>query len=418
MPHGTGHHGGGGHHHGGGGFHHHHHRGGYHHHHHRHWGAGRWWGPGWGYWGWGWGAPYYARPYGYRRRYYNAASFWCFWIFVVVFFLIFLSAALSIRYDGDGGKGGYSSKTYFAPGDTRTFSYSSRYCQKLKLMDSSNVSATLYLLRNKPPLINNDSFTVNISRPKLNPGDYSYWYYYLYPGSNFSMKYCLESSPTQPIKFFLIRKQSKFESWEDNPSSKYAVRTTDIQNSCQDGKKSLVYNFTSSAEEYYFVFDNPGKSSSVLAASLYFERKLYNVSPDNIVHHCQVDPSFGSSTCTVDVPYNSHYTALIVVDASQQTDYESNLDIDWSCEPRVWVYVIIVVIPFVFLVFCVSTTLIFCCYFGAKRRRKYQSLNADTSESSSAPPPVPSESADASAPPPYNPGYGATFDGPPPPMYK
>ena len=278
---------------------------------------------------------------------------------------------LSVRYTGDENGG---SKTYYAPGDTRFFSYSPGFCESLTLKDySSLTSATLYLLKRKPPLTNRDNFTVDVSE-QINGGDYSYWNYFLYAGSNFSMSYCLDL--TQSLNFYVIRGKHAFSHWEDNPSASYAQAYILISNSCSGGPKSFAYNISGSGSEYYFAFDNFGASPSKIRATLHFERTLYDIHQDDsiVVDFCQAGGQFGRS-CTVDVPYDTDYYALIAVDVPQNPNWEENVGIDWECGPRVWVYTIIVLVPLVFVALCITAAALVCCYIQYRKRKTYTSLD-------------------------------------------
>ncbi len=319
----------------------------------------------------------------------------------VIVAVIFIFFVLPSSYGSTG-------EFKLAPGNSRTFSYSTTFCQSLRIKSAASkpvFSRWLYLLRDEPPLNRRDSFTINYIDPGmslLGKRNNKSFNYYLYPGSNFSMEYCLELTYPQPVNFFLIRKESEFNSWEDNPSSKYALTTTTINNSCAQGKESFSYNITS-AEEYYFVFYNPSSiCTALLNVSMQFERMLYNITKENVARYCQIIPGW-NTTCSVDVPYGSDNTALVNVNAAdKQTDfYGTKVTVDWECDVRVWIYVVIIAPPLVFLVACVITVVIVCCtcYCRIKRRRKYRSL---TQLSSAAP----TLTVDTIAPPPYSPGYG------------
>ena len=108
------------------------------------------------------------------------------------------------------------------------------------------------------------------------------------------------------------------------------------------------------------------------------------------------------------MPYQSDYTALLKVDNGQIA--EENLDIDWSCDPRVWVYVLIVVIPLLFVVAALFSICVLCICYARRRQAGYSTVTEPPEAQPEAV--TVTTTATPSAPPPVNPNYGA-----PPPVY-
>ena len=100
------------------------------------------------------------------------------------------------------------------------------------------------------------------------------------------------------------------------------------------------------------MFNNPSYSSLPvgLHVTYTFNRVLYQ--PVNIAGSCQAGGSdlFAPSSCSLNIPYQSSYTALIVVDSTPYPDDETeDISIATSLGARVWVYVLIGVVPTLFL---------------------------------------------------------------------
>ena len=315
--------------------------------------------------------------------------------------LIVVICSVSIRYSG-GQKG---SENDYAPGDTRIVSYNPAFCQSLTLKDTSPTGATLYLLKEKPALTGHDNFT--ITRQYTLSTKYEYLYYYLYPGSNISGTMYLISGATS--KFYLIKGTKNFDRWSDDRRSSHALEYFDI-----NSNRTFVYSVTSE-DQYYLVFYNPRyTTSSVVGATLMFNRALYQITNQNdIVHSCKAGGS--PSTCTLDIPFQSSYTALIIVD-SPTVDIDENISIDTSCGSRVWMYVVITVLPVLFVVLCVVGTVVTCVLVKRHRQKKYEPLNdPPTATAHVGTGGVVTEPA----PPPFNPDYGAsTLSSEPPPAYS
>lgn len=390
MPHGAGHHGGGHHgggHHGGGHF---HGGGGYHHHHHHHLGGGGW------AWGWGYG-PYRHRQwgYGYHRWGWGVGGS----IFAVVIMLIVI--AVSIRYTGD--ENASSGVPYYAPGDTLLLSYSSSFCESLTLRDTSSIPATLYVLDKKPQLSGFNNFSVSIDQP-VSPGDYYYLEYYLYPGANLSLDACVTS---QPVNFYVVRGQDNFNDWIDNPSGGSAQETLVISTLCSSGNTSHIFHFRDRAKSYYFPFDNFGRVSTSVRATFRFERPEYIIADNStILKECHAGGTQGSS-CNINIPLGSSYHVLLVVDPPFDGDWSHNVNVDWFCNARIWLYVVVVVAPLLFSVLCIILIAVTCWCVKTKRWKKYRPLSEPSTSD-----PQPQYEAPPTAPPANV--YGTTE---PPPAY-
>ncbi len=261
----------------------------------------------------------------------------------------------------------------FAPGDTRIISYSSTYCEGLTMSGD----ATLFLLGSKPPLSTRPVNNLTASAPFfIEANSSSYLKYHLYTGSKLDMNYCLYD-PSPVVSFFLIKGSDNFNRWEDDGLSSHSKVNFSIDNPCSGGNKTLLYNFTST-DYYYFVFDNLSPQTYAhMEVYLMLLRTEYILNGSTeIVDFC----SGGDfEYCTVSVPYRSHYTALLIVDNDPSQD---DLYADWSCDPRVALYVLMVVIPFFFVVFIlVLTCVLYICYVR-RRRAGYSTLPATHSQPS------------------------------------
>ena len=324
---------------------------------------------------------------------------------MVIFIVVICS--LSIRYSG-GQKG---SENDYAPGDTRIVSYNPTFCQGLTLKDTSPTGATLYLLKEKPALTGRDNFT--IARQYTIDTEYEYHlYYYLYPGSNISGTMCRITGATS--KFYLIKGTKNFDRWSDDGRSSHALQYFDINAPC-GSNRTFAYSVTSE-DQYYLVFYNPSyTTSSVVSATLTFNRALYQITNQNdIVNSCEADGE-SPSTCMLDIPLQSSYTALIIVNSST-VDIDENIPIDTSCGSRVWMYVVITVVPVLFVVLCIVGTIVTCVLVKRHRQKKYEPLN-DTPTATAHVGTV--DEVTEPPPPPFNPDYGTSMlSSEPPPAYS
>ena len=353
-----------------------------------------------------------------RGRFYRG---WGFGIgfFVVVTLIIVLSISLSIRYNDNN-----EDNNYFAAGDTRIISYSPSFCDGLTL--SGDNSATLYLLRNTPPLSGpTNTLTVQAPSP-IKPDTYQYLYYYLHYGSEFTLTYCIEDGSITSLSFAFIKGKNNFNNWVDDGDTFHTIHHFTISNMCSDNTKTFTYTKVTSEDTYYFAFDNIGVSSVFLRAELELNRTEYLPNEVGIYDSCSID---GGDSCSVPVPFQSNYTAVLEIGSNDIAPNE-NVAFDWSCNARAWIYVLIVLMPLLFVVTACVIALLVCIYFARKRSQNYTTVPATettpetaavvdttkvtttTTTTPSAPPPV---NPDYSPAPP---SYGATHAANPPPYSR
>jgi len=135
---------------------------------------------------------------------------------------------------------------------------------------------------------------------------------------------CLSSGTLD--SFYLLKGTHNFNKWSDDGGSYYALHHFDITSICSQGKN---YTFSFSSDQYYFLYYY---ATVGIEATFTFDRVLYQPVNSTIVDSCQAGGQ-GPLSCTWDVPYQSNYTALIVVDSATTTP-EENVSIDTSWEPE------------------------------------------------------------------------------------
>lgn len=352
-----------------------------------------------------------------RGRFYRGWGF-CIGMFMVVTLIIVLSISLSVRYhDYDAANNAY------APGDTRIISYSSVFCDRLTV--SGDEAANFYLLRNTPPL-SGPTHNLSVNFMANNPPDnYQYLYYYLYPGTKIRMTYCVASSSvTNKFTFSLIKGNSNFNEWEADGSPSHTVKQFVVNNLCSSGPPANLQYTIKSEDTYYFVFDNVAYSTSVdLSASLVLNRTEYLPDKGDVQEMCSIYTS--GVPCGVSVPLGSKYVALLQVsDQAAESEDDTNINYTWSCSPRVWVYILIVVGPLGFVFITTLVILIVCIVYVRSKSKKYTTIptvagvNEEGADSAETETPATSflppkdRQTTPTAPPPTNPGYF-----PPPTVY-
>ena len=220
--------------------------------------------------------------------------------------------------------------------------------------------------------------------------------------------YCLnEASSSSVVSFFLIKGDDNWDRWEEDGLASHSKISFSINNLCSGGNNTQLYTFTST-DYYYFAFDNLNSLSLRIKASLLLQRTEYVVTNVSIADSCRIGGSV--DRCTVSVPYQSSYTALLSVDNGPIA--EENLDIDWSCDPRVWVYVLIVMFPLLFVVAVLVSICILCICYARRRQAGYSTVSEPPVAQPEEVTTTVTTTVTPSAPPPVNPNYAA-----PPPQY-
>ena len=252
---------------------------------------------------------------------------------------------------------------YYAPGDTMLLSLpsSASFCESVILRVDSNVSATLYMLKKKPPLSDVNNFSVSIDQT-INPRDYYYLMYYLYPDANLTLDACVVS---QPLDFYIFRGERNFNAWKVDAKNGSWEEYLPISKICPE-MVTHAFNFSRRGSEYYIAFDNFGSNSSTVRAELHFERPEYHVNVTTIVKTCQAG-GMQSSSCSVGIPFTYSYYLLLVIDPPSDGNWNTHVKVNWSCNPRISVCVLAVLGSAIAAISCCILTICSCCHQQRQR---------------------------------------------------
>ena len=371
-------------------------------------------------------SPYY---YGYGRR----RVAWILTVLFIVVAAIAISAFLSIHYSSSADSNDLDTAKEYALTDKVIRSYNRDFCQGLEAVSTDapvdvfqQSNATLYLLSSRPLLTDNEHFnlTQRISLDSIT--NYHAWNFYLNAGSNVSFNVCypLESrSGNYDAKFYLIKGTKNHNKWAANPDQSYAEKYTRLLSRCQT-ISYRVYN----DDLYYFVFylDTSYISlSTVLDVDFHFDRTVYHISPHHVVQRCTI-PLDGVSRCSVSVPMSSSYTALLSLNTSLPVDYNDGANVQINCQPRAWLYIVIVLGAALLIVIIIASVVTCVCITVRRRKKAYSSLvdtqsateSTDKLHTSGLPNAAESAFANSSGnypqttnPPAYNPSYSPQAGG-------
>ena len=278
-----------------------------------------------------------------------------------------------------------SSTETYALSDNRIIGYRGDFCQDLRTSSTgatkyqeSMATGYLYFLRSRPQLTVPERFNASVTADLNSNLNFRYWNFYLNAGSDtkFTVCYPQRDSGSRNVIFYIIRGRENLDKWIEEPRDRDAEETFRLTSQCD----TIDYEVDQD-NMYYFVFYLSGGGFGSVTVDFYIDRLLYDVQPDNIVHQCSFALD-GSSNCALSAGMNTPYTAVLSLNASRPIDYaEDGAEIRISCQPRAWLYVVIV------LVVIIVGTLVFICGFAVcvwvaltvvekKSARKNQSQSA------------------------------------------
>ena len=319
----------------------------------------------------------------------------CFCIFLVI--LLALSVAVGLRVTG-ARKSFVFEETL---GDTRLVEFNPSYCRGIGLETRHDVPATLYLLKDRPPLTGwsnisvDSSFIITQYKEYIDSygwydyGDFEYavdidyvtWNFHLNKGSEIEVEACVDTKDASAT-FILIEGKSNYEDWEDSYDS---FTGYPIPLCSADQENRILYSRTvPKNNEYYFVFNSPSDVidlSPRINMTLSLHRTEYIVDSTSS-SSCVTE----ENTCSLDVALNGPTYSLVQTNDKETEDikFGDKVGLEWKCIPRDWVYVLIFFCPVVFFT-CLFVSM-YCIVIGfwSRKLRSYRSLHEEiTSDNNS-----------------------------------
>ena len=249
-----------------------------------------------------------------------------------------------------------------------------KFCKSLEIeskdsvqSDNSDSTATLYLLKNYPPLSGHENFTHDHVVDFTQQKDTQTWNLNMHPGSTFNFEVCyvqIKGVPmTKEVVYYLIQGDENYNNWLDDPNDSYSVQHIELSNRCT----SVNYQVAND-DIYYFVFYNSVDVRSTLNIHFRFNRTMYRFSIEDVADSCTIGVNSHSS-CSVNLPFVDSYTALLELDTNPPVDWDDGVIINIECEPRGWLYAIIVLGVVLFLV-TIAVVVVCCCVCVYLKRRR------------------------------------------------
>ena len=347
---------------------------------------------------------FFSPRYYYRRRPFSWVIF-----SILITVVIILSATISVRYtyysDDDG--------LNYSPNDTRIISVNNVMCQGLKMTvdvtSDPGYTAQLYMLKSPPLLTGHEKFSIQESVYVTD--DFQYYYYYLHPGSNFTVSVCEDNLSG---RFKLIQGNKNFRKFQHGSYSVPHNQDFPITSVCGDSMSTsnitLTYNVTVE-DYYYFILENEDYEGTIVPTlSIDFYRTRYQIdtSNDTVVDQCEESTDGLSVSCSVSVPFSGQTAYLeIVTEESSYLDWSDEISVETSCQPRVWVYVVISISTLIGALAVVVPVMICVCICINKKAK--QAKNASPAANA----PLLSDPVINPQPQQNPPAYGSNYGAPP-----
>jgi hypothetical protein len=263
-----------------------------------------------------------------------------------------------------------------------------KFCSSLEIKSKDSVqseisdsTANLYLLNSSPSLSGHQNFTHEHNVFFIKSGkDTQEWSLNMHPGSTFSFEVCYTptkgTAMTRDVVYYLIQGDENYNNWIDDPNDSYSVQHIRLSTRC----RRITYQVEKD-DIYYFVFYNDNMDGrSILNVRFRFNRTKYEFTIDDIVDSCSIGVNSHDS-CSVNLPLLSSYTALLELETNPPIDWDDGVIINIQCQPRGWLYAVIVLSVVLFLVGIVVTVTVTClCVYLKKRRGRRKAYMAINSE--------------------------------------
>ena len=180
---------------------------------------------------------------------------------------------------------------------------------------------------------------------------------------------------TKEIVYYLIQGDENYNNWVDDPNDSYSVQHIQLSTRC----RHITYQVEKD-DIYYFVFYNNMDDRSTMTVRFRFNRTKYEFTIDDVVDSCSIAVNSHDS-CSVNLPLLTSYTALLELDTHPPIDWDDGVIINVQCQPRGWLYAVIVLGVVLFLMGVIVTVMVICvCVYLKKRRGRRKAYMAINSE--------------------------------------
>ena len=250
------------------------------------------------------------------------------------------------------------------------------FCNEVTMEVNGSTRASVYLITDTPPLTHRNSFIRTLSL-LVSVGTFGTWKYRLYSDTNVTISLYIRRPPSNGV-FSVFKGLRNLRS--NRPFTSFSIR------SCIGYNRQTSFQLQDE-DDYYFDYRSESFTSCRFPDfSSRFSRLQLNISASWFVHstsgltnapNCS---AIAGRQCSLDVPADSNYRALIVTDVpTNNPDLSANNSIRLQCSStRGWAYAVVVLVPL--LVVGVTITTVVCCCCWRKRRASRHTQTTTTEE--------------------------------------
>ena len=306
----------------------------------------------------------------------------------------------------------------YAPTDTRVVSFSNTFCEGLDLSSdeydiTTGYTAKLFMLSSPPKLTGHESFSFSKTISK-STNELYYIYFYMYPGSKLTISAC--SDDYLGPSFYLIKGNNNLKP----PFSTKNMGHFNVVH-CGNGDANKKYPYSISSEDHYYMIFEFFLSNSVHMQMTFYRTRYEITNNGSVVDACSVSTRQFSPRCSVTVPLSGEIAFLVVKPIDYQNfDWSDGVQLDVTCKPRGWVYVLI----FLACLTCGTALIVaigICVCVWRSKKKDHVALPIETNSTITFSAPDLDSSPLISYPPvspPINPefepaSYGSNFEAPP-----
>ena len=269
--------------------------------------------------------------------------------------------------------------TCYSANETRLVEVSAFFKEQvgISVVQHFNANATLYIMKQLPPLTTKYSFSVSTIVTYDEYSSYSRvcWHYYLHRKSNVTLQGCVNPN-CDPYHIYIVKGQQKYATWLKTPhNEKSAFVNTQI---CSYGLSSFLNYTVKEDDHYYFFYYSTGQchgddifsyKNQAGNLSLYIEKFEYSISNLQFDGACN---TYELDSCTLNLPLQIGSVRVLIAARGQSGD---EYDVTFTSTMRKWPIPFIVISCVVFLA-CTKTIIVcWLCHCKKKReRRQYEPM--------------------------------------------
>ena len=301
-----------------------------------------------------------------------------FFVILVVSIIVGFNSLSKKNYTDDDG-------LKYAPTDTHVVPFSNAFCEELDLSSYeydiiTGYTAKLFMLSSSPKLTGHESFSFSKTVSKSSDELY-YIYFYMYPGSKLTVSACSNVfiGPT----FYLIKGNKNFKRWKNSPYSTENMGHIDVSYcGYRDANESYSYSIHSE-DHYYMIFKFYLYTTVYMQMTFY--RTRYEITDNkSVVDACNISIIRQySSRCSVTVPLSGETAFLVVKPIDYQNfNWYDRVQLDVSCKPRVWVYVLISIACFISGI-ALMVAIGICLFVWKCKKKNHATISSESNSTTS-----------------------------------